>query len=205
MIRPLIEIKTVPIEMEIKVTNARLEYARGTADLEISRDEGGMQIKSRPIQLNLDTFQARDSLGAPASAASAIKQYSQRGQQAVYDATATIAQQGEILLKAQIGEDVIGQFSEESIMKDYKPNVGIDFIPKTGPEISWDPAEMTIRFEMDKLNLDWRINKNQFEFTPGNVEFIVKQKPDITIKYIGGPMYVPPSSDPNYEPVDVKA
>ena len=31
------------------------------------------------------------------------------------------------------------------------------------------------------------------------------QRPDVVIKYVGGPLYVPPSSDPDYEPVDVKA
>ena len=54
---PLIEIKTVPIEIEMKVSHAKLEYSRGTADLEISRgDNGGLSIKSRPIRLNIDTF-----------------------------------------------------------------------------------------------------------------------------------------------------
>ena len=33
---PLIEITTVPIEIQMKVTNARLEYARGTAQMEVS-------------------------------------------------------------------------------------------------------------------------------------------------------------------------
>ena len=28
---PLIEIKTVPIEIEMKVTHAKMEYSRGTA------------------------------------------------------------------------------------------------------------------------------------------------------------------------------
>ena len=50
---PLIEIKTVPIEIEMKVTHAKMEYSRGTAELEISRGEGGMSIKSRPIRLNI--------------------------------------------------------------------------------------------------------------------------------------------------------
>jgi len=27
----------------------------------------------------------------------------------------------------------------------------------------------------------------------------------VIIKYIGGPLYVPPSADPNYKPVDVNA
>ena len=60
-------------------------------------------------------------------------------------------------------------------------------------------------FEMDKLNFDWRQSKGNFEFIPGNIEISVKQRPDVIIKYIGGPIYVPPSSDPDYEPVDVHA
>ena len=55
---PLIEIKTVPIEIQMKVTRAHLEYARGTAQVEISRDKGGLNIRSQPIQVNLDTFEA---------------------------------------------------------------------------------------------------------------------------------------------------
>ena len=39
--KPLIEITTVPIQIEMKTTQARLEYARGTAEVEISRQEGG--------------------------------------------------------------------------------------------------------------------------------------------------------------------
>ena len=64
---------------------------------------------------------------------------------------------------------------------------------------------MHIRYEMDKLNFDWRMNEPQFEFTPGDIELTVKQRPDVVIKYVGGPIYVPPSSDPNYTPVDVEA
>lgn len=64
---------------------------------------------------------------------------------------------------------------------------------------------MNIRFEMDKLNFDWRVNQTKFEFIPGDIEINVKQKAEVIIKYIGGPLYVPPSADPDYEPVDVKA
>ena len=60
--KPLIEITTVPIQIEMKTTNAKLEYARGTAEMEISRDNGNLQIKSRPIKVNIDTFEARNSL-----------------------------------------------------------------------------------------------------------------------------------------------
>ena len=78
---PLIEIKTVPIEIEMKISHAKLEYSRGTADLEISRNQGGLSIKSKPIHLNIDTFEARNSV-VPTPATS-IEQNAQKGKQAV--------------------------------------------------------------------------------------------------------------------------
>lgn len=197
---PLIEIKTVPIEIEVKTTHAQLEYTRGTADVEISRDQGGLNIRSRPIQLHVDTFEARNSVTP--TAVRSIEQSASKGQQAAYEATATYAQQGQLLLKAKIGEDMITQFASDAQTKDLKTNVGLQFLPSTGPEISWEPGEMNIRFEMDKLNFDWRMKGMHFQFTPGDVEISVKQRPDVVIKYVGGPIYVPPSSDPDFEPTD---
>ena len=201
--KPLIEITTVPIQIEMKTTRAKLEYARGTAEMEISRNKGGLQIKSRPIRVNIDTFEARNSV-VP-TAMRSVEQYAQQGQQASYTATATFAQQGQMLLEAKIGQDMITQFAADATMKNYKPNVGLEFLPSAPPEISWDPGEMHIRYEMDKLNFDWRVNQPQFEFTPGDIELSVTQQPDVIIKYVGGPLYVPPSADPNYQPVDVEA
>jgi len=200
---PLIEIKTVPIEIEMKVTKAKLEHVQGTAELEISRNEGGMKIRSRPIRLNVDTFEARNSI-VPTPVRS-VEQSAQSGKQAAYQATAMYARQGKLLLSAQIGQEMVTQFAAEAQAKDIKMNVGLQFLPSVGPEISWDPGAMNIQFEMDKLNFDWRVNQLQLEFTPGDIEISVKQQPDVVIKYVGGPIYVPPSSDPNYEPIDTEA
>ena len=194
---PLIEIKTVPIEIEMKVTDAKLEYARGTADLEISRNEGGLHIKSRPIRLNMDTFEARNSI-VP-SPARAIAQNADKGQQAAYEATAAYARQGKILLTAKVGQDAIAQIAAQQQSQNVMTNVGIKFIPSAAPEMNWNAGEMQIRYEMDKLNFDWRMNHPTFEFTPGDIQISVTQRPNVEIKYVGGPLYVPPSSDPNYE------
>ena len=200
--KPLIEITTVPIQIEMKTTRARLEYARGTAEMEVSRDEGGLRIQSKPIRINIDTYEARNSV-TPTLARS-MEQNAQKGKEAAYNATATFSQQGQLMMKTKLGEEVITQIAEQTMMKNYKPNVGLDFIPKTGPEIDWDPAELNIKYEMDKLTFDWKINQTGFEFVPGDIEFTVTQRPEVVIKYVGGPIYVPPSADPNYEPVDVE-
>ena len=200
--KPLIEITTVPIQIEMKTTNAKLEYARGTAEMEVSRDKGGLQIKSRPIRVNIDTFEARNSITPPA--VRSIEQAAQKGRQAAYTATATIAQQGKLMMETKLGEEVITKFAKDAYKENIR-DVGLDFLPSVPPEITWDVGEMNIRYEMDKLNFDWKIGGGSFEFTPGDIEFTVTQRPEVLIKYVGGPIYVPPSSDPNYEPIDIKA
>ena len=199
--KPLIEITTVPIQIEMRTTHAKLEYARGTAEMEVTRDKGGLQIKSRPIRVNIDTFEARNSI-TPTLARS-LEQNAQKGQQAAYTATATFAQEGKLMMETKLGEEVITKLARDAY-KDNIRDVAMDFLPSVGPEITWDVGEMNIRYEMDKLNFDWKIGGGSFEFTPGDIEFTVTQRPEVLIKYVGGPIYVPPSADPNYEPVDVK-
>ena len=92
--KPLIEITTIPIQIEMKTTNARLEYARGTAEMEISRDEGGLSIKSRSTRINIDTYEARNSVSP--TLARRLEQDAQKGQQAAYQATSTYVDQGQI-------------------------------------------------------------------------------------------------------------
>ena len=81
----------------------------------------------------------------------------------------------------------------------------VGFIPTSPVDISYQAPDLTISYEMDKLNFDLKIANGNFEFIPGNIEVVITQQPDIMIEYVGGPIYVPPSSDPNHEPIDVRA
>lgn len=199
---PLIEIKTVPIEIEMKITPAHLEYARGTARMEISRDKGGLSIRSQPIRVNIDTFEARNSVMP--TTATVMRQQAQAGVEGAYQATAVLAREGRMMMEARIDQDVIPQLAKQQNLGQMT-NLNINFLPGASPDISWDGGEMSIRYEMDKLNFDWRMEKMSFTFVPGDIEFTMTQRPDVIIKYVGGPLYVPPSSDPDYEPVDVNA
>lgn len=203
---PLIEITTVPIEIEMKTTNAQLVYSRGTAEMEISREKGGLNIKSRPIKLNIDSFQAQSSV-RPTTAQS-VQNAAQAGKQAAYQATATYARRGQLVMDAQLGQNMVAQFAQETQDAQLGRNLaefGMGFLPEGKVNLNWEPGQMQIRYEMDKLNFDWKINGQGFEFVPGDIEFSVKQRPEVIIKYVGGALYVPLSSDPDYEPVDVRA
>ena len=202
---PLLKITNIPIAFEMKINKAHLEYQNGTADLEISRDNGKMKLSSSPIRFYIDTFKARDSIW-PASVSSSIKKYSESGKAAAYEATSTAMQHGKLLLRAKIGEDALGQIIQSKTDKYFiPPEIGIDFIPSTKAELSWSEPDVTIEYQMDKINFDWRILKGDFEFIPGDIEFNITQYPDVVIEYIGGPIYVPPSAEPGSQNIDVKA
>ncbi len=201
----LLKITNIPIAFEMKINKAHLEYKNGTADLEISRDKGKMKISSSPIRVNIDTFEARDSI-SPASVSSSIRRYAQMGKNAAYEAMGSTMQEGKLLLRAKIGEDAIGQIIQSQTDKYFTPpDIGIDFIPHTQADLSWSQPDVTIEYQMDKMNFDWRILKGDFEFIPGDIEMNITQYPDVVIEYIGGPIYVPPSADPENQNIDVKA
>ncbi|MBQ9349164.1 MAG: hypothetical protein IJT94_17800, partial [Oscillibacter sp.] len=176
---------------------------RGTAEMEISRSEmGDVNVKSRPIQVKLDTFEPRSApvqarpapTPAPAPAPAPVSVPTPAP--TAYEATSAYADQGQLMLNARIGTAETSGAAEQTAQQ--------TAAQQTAQTPEWD-GSMEIRYEMDKLNFDWKIEKGEFKFTPGDIKFTVKQRPDVIIKYTGGPIYVPRSSDPNYKPVDVQA
>lgn len=198
--RPLIEIQTVPISIEFKVTNAQYEPAESTVQLEMSKEPGGLQIKSSPVKVNIDSYEARKSAGNP-SAKDSIAQYAEKGKQNAYSATARYSQEGAILMDVTIADDALKQALDFRVNKNHQhqtPN--IRWIPDRPVELEYQPADLTIKYETDKLTTDFNQDKTPMKFVPGDIEFEITQKPDVIIKYVGGPLYVPPSANPDYEP-----
>lgn len=198
----LLKITTVPIKYELKINNAHLEYQNSKAELEIRRQDGHLSIKSRPVKLNIDTFEARNSVSP--TLATLVKQTANEGITAAYNATAQFAQEGKLMLQTDIGEDVLGQILEQRTACP-TGEFQLSFLPSAPVEFEYQPGDLTINYEMDKLNFDLKIANGNFEFIPGDIEVSITQHPDVIIDYVGGPLYVPPSADPNYQPIDVKA
>ena len=195
------EITSIPISIEYKVNAARLEHQSATADVEISRQRGGLSIKSRPVSVNIDTFEARSTI-AP-TPAGGIKQQADRGRKLAYEATARFVEEGNMMMDIHLKQNPIAQIAAQTGMKDMDFNIG--YIPEAQPDVEWMPAEMQIRYELDKLNFDWRTNQQSLEFIPATIEFTMAERPRVVVEYVGGPIYVPRSADPNYEPLDTKA
>ena len=163
----LIKITTEPIQYELKINNARFERQSAQAELEISRKKGGLSIKSRPVKLNLDSSAARSSV-VPTTTQS-VSQSAKKGIDAAYSATAQLAQEGQLLLKADIGEDVIGQIMKQRTAAP-TGEFQLGFTPSAPVDINYQAADLTINYEMDKLNFDLKVLNGNYEFIPGNIK-----------------------------------
>lgn len=202
MIESLLEIKSIPMSLEMKINKARYEIATTDATFELTRNKGGIQMQMKPTKLNIDTVEARYSAGIK-SAMRSVEDYAKKGLQAAYEATATYARDGNLMLDINIMDNPIPEIAMKKFFSNIEFNLG--FAPEVGPDISWEIGEISMNFEMDKLDFDWNIERPQINFIPGSVEFIIKEYPRLEINYIGTPIFVPPSANPNYKEIDTFA
>ena len=63
MIEPLLEIKTIPMSLEMKINKARYEIATTDASFEMTRSKGGLQMQMKTAKLRIDTVEARYTAG----------------------------------------------------------------------------------------------------------------------------------------------
>ncbi len=197
----LLKITTIPMEYEMKIQKARLEYSSTKSGLVINRSKGGLTMENRPINLSLDTFQARNSV-CPTTMES-VRQSAEKGTAAALEATAAYAKESAMLLKIPNALDQI--FSQRA--QQPTGEFGLRFIPTTGPDIEWSDPDLSMQYQTDKLSFDIKVANGNFEFIPGNIEMSITQMPDVNIEYIGSPLYVPPSaaSHFNHTSMDVLA
>ena len=72
----------------------------------------------------------------------------------------------------------------------------------TEPVAQSQVAATPVSYQMDRPTFDWNVNSRpQLEFVPASLEFSVAQYNDVVIEYVGDPIYVPPSANPNYVPL----
>jgi len=179
----LLEIHSVPIVIKYNVNREPVEKDM-TANVEVSKNDNDnvVSMKSQSIQVNLDSMRNESGKG------DTDEYTASDGRSDEYSANAIFTDNGEISVDYQ---KILNQTSRHKVSAP-KSDINLD--------------QLNVQYEMDKVNFNFKMADSKVEFTPADLEFTIEQRPEVVVKYIGGPIYVPPSSDPNYEPeVDVKA
>lgn len=202
MIPNLLQITTIPIKIEIKVTNARYEPSENGVErqprVNITTKNGEFVMEAEPLRLNIDTYQARKSMGfGHMKDGDMLKQTAQEGFSIAYQGTVRAVDEGDSLARGMSPSEIAHQNARagatiETIM---------EWLPKEGADITFDGGTLNIEYQMGSQDFQWDVHDHlPMEFIPGSVELIVHDRPRVEIEYVGDPIYVPPSANPNYEP-----
>lgn len=200
MIPNLLQITTVPIKIEIKVTKAKYEPAEEDRQpkVNIKTTNGGFVMQAEPLKLHIDTYQARRTLGeGNLKDGDIMKQKAQEGFSIAFQGTAKIAQEGDMLARGVTPSEI----AKNNVRAGATIETIMEFLPKEGADITFSGGKLNINYEMGEQDINWDVHPElPMEFIPGKVELIVHDRPRVEIEYLGDPLYVPPSANPNYEP-----
>ena len=81
--KPLLEIRTIPMSVEYKINKARYEIVNTNASVEITHNKSGIKMQMKPIKLKLDTVETKYSSDSTKSVG-LIGDFSKKGIKSTY-------------------------------------------------------------------------------------------------------------------------
>jgi hypothetical protein len=194
--KPLLNIRSVPISIEQKTTRAALRPQTAPPTVNISRQRGTADIQTVPAKINIDSYETRASMGLK-TAPRVITENADTGKQAALEATKSQTEKGNYIADAHGKGEPIPDYALSQSSQ--VPEMVLTFMPSVKPQMSMEGGTVSFNFTMDKLSFDWNLTSKPFlEFVPPSIEFNVTQYNEVIIEYVGDPIYVPPSANPNY-------
>lgn len=119
----------------------------------------------------------------------------ERGVQIAREKTGDYAQMGNQLAMqhkgANIPDTMWGQTMKHS-------QGDLVLMPVSPIELHYIPASLAVDFQPGEMSANWDVGKARLDFVPGSFKLNFTEFASINIQYIGGPLYVPPSADPNF-------
>ena len=179
---PLITIETVPIKIEyVRKEQSSHSSTTQSTQLNISRSDNVMTIHSNPISISVtDTFEANSS---------------NDWSNLTYTATAQYSSNGNLRMNVQMQNTSGNTYQYQRFGR------GIDNMVASLPKTSNSSYDnMQIDFDMSGFFGNSSGSESvDTSFMPPDLELKVVEQPKVIVKYVGGPIYVPKSADPNYD------
>lgn len=191
----LLQISTTPMKYELEIEPAKLEYQQDfTPTADITRTSPSIKIRSKNTTVEIDTYQARKSLGIQ-KIGDYIAERAQDGKEHINEKTREYVEIGKEMGNAHNGTKISDIFKQKVFQQ---PSLYTVFLPAGGAELSWNPAELDVSLDPGDTQLDWQITESSMNYIPGSVRMKIIEYARVNIEYLGGPMYVPPSADPDF-------
>ena len=186
---PLITIETVPISIEYVEKKSTCSSAAQLAELCNSNRENRMTTQSQPISIRMrDTYESGSTPGQT---------------NLTYTPSAKFSEDGKMKTAANTG----GMESDNFVFQQFGRGIEniMNVLPKSGAGAIDATNSMQIHFDVDRLPSGMPATNNiDTGFLPREMELKVVERPRVIIKYVGDPLYIPKSSDPDYVPPETE-
>ena len=195
MIKPLLEITTTPARYEYEISRAKLQINQQHPTVERSVRRASLNIRTQAGRVEMNSVARRSDMGFKGVVDRANYEADQ-GRQLVSEATGNYAEFGNQLANIAHGGNIPDALYSQS-MQHSKGDLVL--VPVSPIDIQYMPASLAMDFTPGEINTNWNIGKARLDFVPGSFNINFTQYSSIKIEYLGGPVYVPRSADPNFE------
>ena len=194
----LLQITTTPMKYELEIEHAKLEHQQEfMSEAKMTTTAPKLSIQSSNAEVQIDTYEARKSLGLQ-RIGDFIDMEAQNGKDSINQKTREYVEIGKEMSNIHENATIPSIYQQKMLSEATSGSLYTAFLPSSGADISWKPAEISMSYDAGDISTDWQIAQNTMSYVPGSVRMKILEYADVNIEYLGGPMYVPPSADPNY-------
>ncbi|MDL2293609.1 DUF6470 family protein [Ruminococcaceae bacterium OttesenSCG-928-D13] len=196
MIRPMLEITTTPARYEYQVTRAKLQISQERPTVERRVSRATLNMKRQSGRFDMNTVRRRSDMGMKGVVDRANYE-ADLGIKQSRETTGTYSEMGNQLAKFHEGANIPDTLYSQSMKHVGKGDLVL--VPVSPIDIHYIPASLAVDFNPGQMQADWNVGRAKLDFVPGNFALDFQQYASLSIEYIGGFNYVPPSADPDYE------
>lgn len=164
------------------ITPTKQRIVQTLADFEMNQKHAKVHIESEPIRILIDQSQCFNEAGLKDLAAFG-DETAQLGKQAAAEFIDRTVSEGNTLAAIASKADAVAEIAASNFIQTYDFN--IDFIPKSRPKFEMVGGNVDISVDEGYVNIYTKANKPEVDVEVGNVEFYMKQHPEIHFSYEG--------------------
>lgn len=185
----LLKITTIPIKYSIEIEDAKLKISEDTQGVDDVQSKSRQSV-TRNSSKRMDVFSRTkdDGYHQMANLRMLAAQIASQGSQYQGDVEGVAPTSGSNVTAADVVRTKLLSGNREMLL-----------LPDATPQVSFDSENFNMEYTPSDLDINWRIDPVDLDFVPGSFVVKIEQYPEIKIEYLGKPMYVPPSANPENE------
>lgn len=161
--------------LDIKTTNAKIEIHNEPLRLKIEREPARMRVRRTRPKMKVDWAKVRGESGLRVPSAQR-KHLQQIYRQMALDGIVRISNENEAVSSNLQGLDnggpeIVARLAFDSLMQRDIPVVDVGNMPRSMPDVQWEPGTMEIEWDPPKMEMHWEGSmRPEITVTPHTVE-----------------------------------